>query len=125
MIRFEKERVLLLHKYLVEQTGGIQGLRDEALLDSALENAYAGFGDTEFYPTKVEKGARLGYSLIANHPFVDGNKRTGMYVLLAFLEVNGIRLRCSDQDIMQAGFAVADGSMDYEQLLNWVMEHRN
>lgn len=74
MIRFSKEKVLLLHQLLAEATGGSVGLRDEALLDSALEAAFAGFGNREFYPSKEEKGARLGYALISNHAFVDGNK---------------------------------------------------
>lgn len=90
MIKFSKDKVLLLHKLIAQETGGSIGLRDEALLDSALENAFAGFGEQEFYPTKEEKGARLGYTLISNHAFVDGNKRIGMYVMLTFLEVNGI-----------------------------------
>ena len=92
MIKFSKEKVLLLHQLLAEATGSSVGVRDQGLLDSALEGAFAGFGDQEFYPTKEEKGARLGYALISNHAFVDGNKRIGMYVLLTFLEVNGIRL---------------------------------
>ena len=78
MIKFSKEKILLLHKLMAEATGGSIGVRDEALLESALENAFAGFGDQEFYPTKEEKGARLGYALISNHAFVDGNKRIGV-----------------------------------------------
>ena len=73
MIKFSKEKVLLLHQLMAEATGGSVGVRDEGLLDSALEGAFAGFGDEEFYPTKEEKGARLGYTLISNHAFVDGN----------------------------------------------------
>ena len=124
MIRFSKEKVLLLHKLLAETTGGGAGLRDEALLDSALEAAFAGFGDREFYPSKEEKGARLGYALISNHAFVDGNKRIGIYVMLSFLEMNGIRLRCSDEELVHIGLSVADGSMKYEELLQWVIDHR-
>ena len=124
MIRFSKEKVLLLHKLLAEATGGGVGVRDEALLDSALEAAYAGFGDKEFYPTKEEKGARLGYALISNHAFVDGNKRIGVYVMLSFLEMNGIRIRCSDEELVHIGLSVADGSMGYEELLQWVLDHR-
>ena len=65
-------------------------MRDFGLLESALESAYATFDGQELYPSKEEKGARLGYALISNHAFVDGNKRIGMYVMLTFLEVNGI-----------------------------------
>ena len=124
MIKFSKEKVLLLHKLMAEATGGGVGVRDEALLDSALEGVFAGFGDQEFYPTKEEKGARLGYTLISNHAFVDGNKRIGVFVMLSFLEMNGIRIRCTDGELVHIGLSVADGSMDYPELLEWVMEHK-
>lgn len=124
MIKFSKEKVLLLHQLVAQETGGSVGVRDEGLLESALETAFSGFGGQEFYPTKEEKGARLGYSLISNHAFVDGNKRIGVYVMLTFLEVNGIRLDCTNEDVVKIGLGVADGSMDYEALLAWVREHR-
>ncbi len=124
MIKFSKEKVLLLHQLIAQETGGSIGVRDEGLLGSALENAFSGFGGEEFYPTKEEKGARLGYSLISNHAFVDGNKRIGVYVMLTFLEVNGIHLDCTNEDVVNVGLGVADGSMDYKALLAWVREHR-
>ena len=125
MIKFSKEKVLLLHKIMAEATGGGVGIRDEGLLDSALESAFAGYGDKEFYPSKEEKGARLGYTLITNHAFVDGNKRIGMYVMLSFLEMNGIRIRCTDDELVYAGLSVADGSMDYDDLLQWIFDHES
>ena len=124
MIRFSKEKILLLHQIMAQATGGSVGVRDEGLLESALETAFSGFGGVDFYPSKEEKGARLGYSLISNHAFVDGNKRIGMYIMLTFLEVNSIRLDCTNEDVVHAGLSVADGSMDYEGLLAWVREHR-
>ena len=124
MIKFSKDKVLLLHQILAEATGGSVGVRDEALLDSALETAFSGFGSREFYPTKEEKGARLGYAGITNHAFVDGNKRIGVYVRLSFLEINGIKIRCSDEELVHVGLSVADGSMGYEALLQWVLDHR-
>ena len=124
MIRFSKEKILLLHQIMAQATGGSIGVRDEGLLESALEAAFSGFGGVEFYPTKEEKGARLGYNLISNHAFVDGNKRIGMYVMLTFLEVNGIHMDCTNEDVGHAGLSVADGNMDYEGLLAWVREHR-
>ena len=124
MIKFSKEKVLLLHQLIAQETGGSVGVRDEGLLESALETAFSGFGGQKFYPTKEEKGARLGYNLISNHAFVDGNKRIGVYVMLTFLEVNGIRLDCTNEDVVKIGLGVADGSMDYEALLAWVREHR-
>ena len=125
MIKFSKDKVLLLHKLIAEETGGSIGVRDEGLLESALESAFSGFGGQEFYPTKEEKGARLGYTLISNHAFVDGNKRIGVYIMLTFLEVNGIRLECSDEELVHVGLSVADGSMGYEELLAWVRDHRS
>ena len=123
MIKFSKEKVMLLHQLMAQATGGSVGFRDEGLLDSALETVYGSFGGQEFYPAKEEKGARLGYSLISNHAFVDGNKRIGVYVMLTFLEMNGIRLKCTDAELVQIGLGVADGSMDYQDLLQWVWDH--
>ena len=123
MIKLSKEKVLLLHQLIAEETGGSVGVRDHRLLDSALEGAFAGFGDQEYYPTKEEKGARLGYALISNHAFVDGNKRIGLYVMLSFLEMNGIRIRCTDEELVYVGLSIADGKMGYEDLYYWVIEH--
>ena len=124
MIKFSQDKVLLLHKLITEETGGDPELRDINLLDSALESAFQTFDGVELYPTKEEKGARLGFSLISNHAFVDGNKRIGMFVLLTFLEVNGIRLGVDNDDVARVGLAVASGEMKYNELLEWIREHR-
>ena len=124
MIKFSKDKVMLLHQLIAQETGGSIGVRDDGLLESALESAFATFGGQELYPSKEEKGARIGFNLISNHAFVDGNKRIGVYVLLTFLEVNGIRLDCSNEDVVHIGLSVADGTMSYEELLAWVRDHR-
>lgn len=124
MIKFSEDKVLLLHQLLIQETGGSAGVRDEGLLNSALEGAYATFDGVELYPSKEEKAARIGYTLIANHAFVDGNKRIGMYIMLSFLEVNGIKMCPSNADVVQAGLGVASGSMKYDDLLAWVNEHK-
>ena len=124
MIKFSQEKVLLLHKLITEETGGDPNIRDLALLDSALESAFQTFEGQELYPTKEEKGARIGYALISNHAFVDGNKRIGMYVLLTFLEVNGIRIYPSEEEVVRVGLAVASGEMKYEELLEWILENK-
>ncbi len=94
MIKFSKEKVLLLHQLIIQETGGDINVRDLNLLDSALESAFSTFDGKDLFPTKEEKAAKIGYGLIANHAFMDGNKRIGMYVMLTFLEVNGITYRC-------------------------------
>ena len=125
MTRFSKEKVLLLHKLITEETGGSSDLRDIGLLDSALSSAFQSFGEKELYPTKEEKAARIGHSLISNHAFVDGNKRIGMYVLITFLEMNGIRIDPTGEDVTRVGFAVASGEMGYEDLLKWIYDNEN
>ena len=123
MIEFSSDKVLLLHKLMAEETGGSPEIRDEGLLDSALRSAFQTFGGEELYPTKEEKAARIGYSLISNHAFVDGNKRIGMYIMLMFLEVNGIKIDPTNDEVKNAGKAIARGDMDYEQLLEWIRSH--
>ena len=124
MIKFSQEKVMLLHKLITDETGGDPNIRDTALLNSALESAFATFDGKELYPTKEEKGARLGYALISNHAFVDGNKRIGMYVLLTFLEINGIKIRPTNEDVARVGLAVAAGEMKYQDLLRWILENK-
>ena len=123
MIRLTEEKVLLLHRTVAEETGGDPGVRELALLGSALESAFATFDGCELYPSVEEKGARIGFSLISNHAFVDGNKRIGMLVLLTFLEVNGRPLHPTCEEVARVGLAVAAGKMDYEELLTWIREN--
>ena len=124
MIRFSKEKILLLHRLMAIETGGSVGVRDEALLESALESAFAGFVDRAFYPSKEEKAAKIGFSLVSNHAFVDGNKRIGMFIMITFLEVNGIYLGCTNEEVVKVGLALAEGKFKYEELLSWIREHR-
>ena len=123
MIRLSQEKVIVLHEIIIKETGGSPSIRDISLLNSAIESAFATFDGKELYPTSQEKGARLGFSLISNHAFVDGNKRIGMYVMLVFLEVNGIKIRLSNDEIVRVGLAVASGKMKYKELLAWILEN--
>ena len=123
MIKLSREKVLVLHELLTAETGGDPGVRDLDLLDSALEAAFQTFDGAELYPTREEKGARIGYALISNHAFVDGNKRIGMLVMMTFLEVNGIRLRPGVDDVARVGLAAAAGEMKYEELLAWIYDN--
>ena len=124
MIKIDKKRALLLHKRISVLTGGDPSVRDEALLESALESAYQTFSGDELYPTLEEKGARIGYSLIANHAFTDGNKRIGMLALMTFLAVNGAPITPAVSEVARVGLAVASGRMDYGALLAWVKKNR-
>ena len=125
MIKFSTEKVLLLHKLISDETGGSVGVRDRGLLESAIESAYQTFDGAELFPSKEEKAAKLGFSLISNHAFVDGNKRIGMYVMLSFLEMNGIPISPSDEAVINVGLSVASGKMNYDDLLDWIKNERS
>ena len=123
MIRISKNQILRLHKNLIDKFGGINGIRDENLLDSAIFSPFQTFGGQDLYPTLVEKAARLGYGLVKNHPFLDGNKRIGTHTMIVFLKANGINLKCSNTDLIHEILSVADNSVAYEDFLNWLEAH--
>lgn len=123
MIKIENEKVIFLHNLLIEKTGGEPNLRDVNLLDSSIQQVYQTFDGKELYKTKEEKAARLGYSLITNHAFVDGNKRIGVYVMLTFLEVNGVSVDFTNDEIVDIGMKIASSKMSYEELLDAIRAH--
>ena len=125
MITITKEQVLLLHKSIYERYGGSYGVRDEDLLDSALEAPFQTFAGQDLYPNDLDKIVRLGYGLIGNHPFHDGNKRISALVLLTLLELNGYRLDATNKEFADIIYGVASGSQeaDYETFLAWVEQH--
>ncbi|MCQ2440341.1 MAG: type II toxin-antitoxin system death-on-curing family toxin [Clostridia bacterium] len=124
MIKFTKDKILLLHQLMAEATGGSVGVRDEALLESAIEGCFATFDGKELYPTKEEKAARLGFSLISNHAFVDGNKRIGVYIMLSFLEINGIKIEAENKEVVELGLSVASGNKNADDILSWINKHK-
>ena len=125
MITLTKEQILLLHKCIYDRYGGSYGVRDEGLLDSALEAPFQTFAGQDLYPDDIDKIVRFGYGLIGNHPFHDGNKRIGALALLTLLELNGYKVESTNKEFADIIYAVASGNegKDYEELLNWVKEH--
>lgn len=119
-MKITKEDVLSIYKILTNETGGTVGIRDEGLLLSALEAPYQTFAGIELFPTLIEKTVRMGYGLVANHPFIDGNKRIGILVMLTFFELNGIELNFTDEEIIDMAVSVASGKYKYEDLLSIV-----
>lgn len=124
MILLTVEEIISLHKKLVLKTGGSDGLRDRGLLESAVYSAYGSFGDEEAYPTIEEKSARLAFSLISNHSFVDGNKRIGIVVMLVTLRLNKVNLEYTQEELVRLGLAIADSSADYNEILDWIKKHK-
>jgi death-on-curing protein len=120
MIKFNKENVLSIYEVLTLKTGGTVGIRDEGLLASALEAPYQTFSGVDLFPTLLEKGVRLGFGLVSNHPFVDGNKRIGILIMLVFFEMNGILIDFTDDEVVDMALGVASGKYSYNDLLSIV-----
>lgn len=125
MKKLSKKQILMLHTQLIQQTGGSEGVRDYNLRDSALETPFQSFGGDELYPTIQAKAARLGYGLIKNHCMIDGNKRIGTHSMLVFLALNGIELKYMQKELYETILDVAAGEIEYEDLLQWVLDHQN
>ena len=123
MKRLTKTQILKMHSLLIQKTGGSDGVRDKGLLDSALNLPFQSFDGEDIYKTIQAKAARLGFSLVNNHSFVDGNKRIGILAMLVFLEMNGIEIICTDEELIELGLGLADGSISYKDLLNWIIDH--
>jgi death-on-curing protein len=124
MINSTVDEELLLHDKLIAATGGSPGLRDRGLLESAVYSVSGGFGETETYPTAEEKAARFAYALTQNHAFVDGNKRIGMLAMLTTLRMNGAVLQYTQPELVALGLGVADGSIGYDGVLDWIHRHK-
>lgn len=119
----KKRQILLLHSVLIAESGGSDGVRDEGLLDSAVNTPFQTFSGQDLYPTVLEKAVRLGFGLILNHPFIDGNKRIGTHAMLVFLNLNSITLSYEDDELISTILSVASGEMDADGLLKWIQQH--
>ena len=124
MIRLSKTQILLLHEQLIAETGGSTGLRDEGILDSALNAPFQTFGGEDVYPSLQQKAARLCFGLVKNHPFLDGNKRIGAHVMLVFLALNGIELQHTQTELSDVILQLAAGTIQSSDLLNWILAHQ-
>lgn len=124
MIVFDKKRVLLLYQLISQEIGENAAMRDFDALNSAMASIYeTDAHGKDLHPTIEQKAACLGYHLITSRPFANGNTRTGMYVLLTMLEANGIHSSADNADVSRTGKAVSDGTMTYNDLLEWVYRH--
>ena len=109
----------------IEKSGGLDGVRDMGLLDSVLQSAFVTFDGVELFPTTIEKAVRIGYGLVSNHAFLDGNKRIGVLFLLVYLEVNGVFISATNDEIVELGLGLAEGKIRYDELLDWVNTHKS
>ena len=126
MIRIKRIRVdeiISLHKKLISQSGGLDGIRDVNLLDLSVNSPYHTFGGQYLYPTIQAMAAHIAFSLIKNHPFFDGNKRIGILAMMVFLKINDLPLACTDNELETLGWSLADGSIDEIELIEWIVSH--
>ena len=123
MKKLSIKHILILHELLIKNTGGASGMRDEGLLESAVNTPFETFDSAQLYPTIQQKAARLGFGLVKNHPFVDGNKRIGTLAMLTFLEINGVNLNYTDEELITLGLSLADGSISEKEVLEWIIKH--
>ena len=117
-----QEDVLKIHKILIDQFGGSHGVRDEGSLNSAINRPFATFDQQELYPEPIEKAAALLESIVTNHPFIDGNKRTGYVLARLLLLKSGLDIEATQEDKYELVIAVSKGEWKFEQIKNWLKE---
>lgn len=123
MIWIKTEDVILLHSKVIEKSGGLDGLRDRAGLESAVSAPLQSFGGQDLYPSVLDKIARLGYGLAANHAFLDGNKRIGALITQLLMQWNGYQLALQSGELADMFISIADGTASEADLLNWIKQH--
>lgn len=117
------EQILVIHEDQIERYGGTSGLRNLELLESAVFRPQSTFDGKDLYEDVFEKTASLIHSLILNHPFIDGNKRTGMVGGLVFLEINGFLLKVQQKEFVEIALAIATKKLDLEKTREWIQSH--
>ena len=123
MIWITVEDVIRLHSQVIQATGGLDGIRDRSVLESAVYAPLQTFGGKELFPSEIEKIARLGYGLASNHAFVDGNKRIGALLTQLLLQWNGYRLELEVGELEDMFISIADNAANETGLLEWIHRH--
>lgn len=116
------EQVIYIHEQIILEAGGRQGVRDFTLLHSVLERCKATYGGEDLYPTLFDKGAALLHSLVMNHAFVDGNKRTAFAIMVRFLNANGYHITATQQEIVRFCISVDNDGVRGTQIVAWLKE---
>jgi len=112
-----------IHKILIDTFGGAHGIRDLSALESALKRPFQTFDDKELYPTVIDKAAALAESILNNHPFIDGNKRTGYVLMRLFLLQNGHDINATQVDKYEFVIGIASGKIRFEEIVSWLEKH--
>lgn len=117
------DMVLLVHKLTIQETGGTEGVLNITLLDSVTNGINQTFDNQELYPTKEDKAAYIAFGIIKNHPFRDGNKRTGVGLMMTYLATNGIKLVTTNEELIDLGIGIAASKYTMSDIKNWIIKH--
>ncbi len=117
------DEVLQIHEILIKRFGGTSGLRDKNLLAASLQRPFATFDQAELYPTTIERGAAILESIVTNHPFLDGNKRTGYTLMRLMLLNENLDISASEDEKYEFVIAIAEGNFNFEEIRKWIQEH--
>jgi death-on-curing protein len=123
MKRLSIETVNAMHSELITQSGSLDGIRDTTMLDASINSLFHTFDGQYLYPTIQAMAAHLAFSLIKNHPFLDGNKRIGILSMLVFMDINGLPIECTDDELVTLGLGLADSSIAEPELIEWIISH--
>lgn len=118
-----KEKVLLIHSEVIKLHGGSNGIRDVFGLESALARPYQTYDSLDLYPTAYEKAAAIGESIIMNHPFIDGNKRTGYVLMETILRLSGYKIISTDDNLYSFVISISTGESKFEQIVEWLKQN--
>jgi death-on-curing protein len=123
MKRLSQEIIVAMHDALIAQSGGLDGIRDANILDASINSPFHTFDGQYLYPTLQAMAAHLAFSLIKNHPFLDGNKRIGVLSMLVFLDINDLPVTCNDSELTSLGLGLAGSTITESELIEWIISH--
>lgn len=123
MIWINKDDIIKSHSMLIKEFGGLDGVLKPGALDSAINNPLQGFCGVDFYPTDLEKIARLSYNLVSEHPFCDGNKRSGANTLLVLAKLNHFELNFTQDEIINLFLKVAASEISYDEFKDIIIQN--
>jgi len=123
MKRLSGETIIAMHSELIAESGGLDGIRDTVMFDASINSPFHTFNGQYLYPTIQAMAAHLAFSLIKNHPFIDGNKRIGILSMLVFMDINELPINCTDDELITLGLGLADSSITEPELIEWIISH--
>ena len=124
MIKITYDDVIRIHKQSIDLYGGLDGIRDKGRIESSINTMYQTIFGEEAYPELTDKSTTLATGIVMGHPFLDGNKRTGVSIMISFLEMNGYSLETTNEDLIELGLEIAQSHYSKEQIKSWIESYK-